>query len=145
MEVSIKVELDSKIIAELGLENGGRIHSFFTETCYKHMSPFVPGGTKSHINQNVFLDVDSITYLSPSAPYLYNGKLYVDPLYEKGAFFSPSFGFWSRPGITKKATNIDLKYSMPNTGAFWDKKMWSSKSEEVIKEVQSFIDKGSVK
>ena len=131
----------STIKANLGLQDGGPIHAFFTESCFKYMMPFVPGGEESHLNYNVELKTDEIDYFSPDAHYLYNGILYVDPKYGKGAFFNEDFGFWSRPGITKISSGKNLEYHTPGTGAFWDNRMWSVKSDEVIKEVQDKLDR----
>ncbi len=141
MEVKIEMKPTSTIIANLGIQENGPVHKFFTNTCYKYMGPFVPGGVNSHINQNVFIETDSITYLSPSSHYQHIGKRYVDPKYGKGAFFSSDYGFWSRPGITKIPTNIPLEYHTPGTGSYWDKRMITSKGDQVVKEVQDFVDK----
>lgn len=142
MKISVKMKPNSVIKARLGIQKDGPAHKFFTSTCYKKMSQFVPGGTSSHINQVVDLEVNRITYMSPDAHYLWTGKLYVDPKYRKGAFFSPSYGFWSRPGITKIATANDLKYHIPGTGSHWDTKMWNSKGNEVVQEVQEYVNRG---
>lgn len=132
----------SVIKARLGIENGGKAHAYFTERCYTHMTKYVPGGAKSHLNQAVDIQADSITYESPGAHYLYVGKKYVDPKYKKGAFYSPNYGFWSRPGITKIPTSQDLIYHTPGTGARWDKRMWTAEGKEVVEEVQSYVDRG---
>ncbi len=142
MEVKLELKPTSTIIANLGIQEKGPVHKFFTNACYKYMCSFVPGGINSHINQNVFLQADSITYLSSDAHYQYIGKKYVDPKYKKGAFFSPDYGYWSRPGITKIPTNIDLEYHTPGTGAYWDKRMWTSKGNQVLKETQEYADRG---
>lgn len=140
--MSVYIKPISTIKARLGIQEGGPAHAFFTETCYKHMGRFVPGGTDGNLNQNVDIQTNQITYKSPYAHYQYIGKLYVDPKYEKGAFYSEDYGYWSRPGITKKPTQKDLKYHTPGTGSYWDKKMWTSKKNEVIAEVQKYIDRG---
>lgn len=142
MKINLKRPSTAEIKANLGIQKYGPAHAYLTNTCYKHMLSFVPGGTKSQLNQNVSIDVDNIVYNSPYAHYQYVGKLYVDPKYKKGAFYSPNYGFWSRPGISKIPTRQDLKYHVPGTGAYWDKLMWSSKKNQVIKEVQEYIDRG---
>lgn len=142
MKTSTNLNSVSTIKARLGIQNGGKAHKFFTGTCYRYMSRFVPSGDTGLLNQNVRLETDSITYESPYAHYQYIGKLYVDPKYKIGAFYSPDYGYWSRPGITKIPTNTNLNYHTPGTGAYWDKRMWSSKGEEVVKEVQAYIDRG---
>mgnify|MGYP004631947853 CR=1 FL=1 len=106
------------------------------------MTPFVPGGVKSHLNQNVDLRVDKIIYQSPDAHYLYTGKKYIDPKYKIGAFYSPDYGYWSRPGIKKINSGEDLVYHTPGTGSQWDKLMWTSQRNKVVKEVQEYIDRG---
>lgn len=152
----MKVEIKpiSTIKARIGIQEGGPAHAFFTNSCYRHMGQFVPGGEDGMLNQNVDLQIDSITYKSPYAHYQYIGKLYVDPKYKVGAFpirgGEISFdkadgmieGYVSRKGIAKVPTNKDLEYHTPGTGNYWDKKMWSSKSKEVIKEVQAYVDRG---
>lgn len=139
---NINMQPISKIKAQLGIEPNGKVQKFFTNTCYRYMSPFVPGGVSSHLNQNVTLTDTYIDYNSPDAHYHYIGKLYVDPKYEKGAFYSPDYGYWSRPGITKIPTVKNLTYHTPGTGAFWDKRAWTSKGKEIEKETQQFVDRG---
>ena len=132
------------IKVRLGIEAGGSAQKFFCNECYRYMSPFVPGGMKSHLNQNVVIAVDgsAVMYLSPSANYLYNGNLYVDPKYNKGAFYSESYGFWSRPGISKVNSGKELIYHVPGTGAKWDELMLTSKGDELVDSVQRFVERG---
>lgn len=142
MNIKVKMQPTSVIKANLGIQPNGPVHAYFTETCYKYMSKFVPGGTSSHLNQNVDIQTDKIIYQSPSSHYLYTGKLYVDPKYKKGAFYSPDYGYWSRPGIAKINSGKDLIYHTVGTGSQWDKRMWTSRGQEVVKEVQDYIDRG---
>ena len=67
---------------------------------------------------------------SPQGHYLYEGKLYVDPVYGKGAFYSPTYGFWSRPNVEKVRTNIDLTYSNPNATAHWGETAYKNHHKE---------------
>ncbi|HBF68767.1 MAG TPA: hypothetical protein DDW20_05595 [Firmicutes bacterium] len=140
----LKMKPTSQIIARLGVQTGGPAQRFFCNECYRYMAQFVPGGMNSHLNQNVSLATDGsfVMYNGPDAHYLYNGNLYVDPKYGKGAFFSEDYGFWSRPGITKISTDRQLNYHTPGTGAHWDNLMWTSKGNEIIKNVQKFVDRG---
>lgn len=128
----------SEIKARLGIDANGRVQKFLTQTCYKHMDKFVPreDGT---LRENVLLKDDSITYQSPYAHYQYIGKKYVDSKTKKGAFYSEDYGYWSRPGEKKEATNIDLNYHTAGTGPYWDKKMVSAEIDEVVDEVQQYI------
>lgn len=140
--MSVYLKSTSVIKARLGIQKNGPAHAFLTQTCYRYMTPFVPGGTKSHLNQNTDLRVDKIIYQGPDAHYFYIGKKYIDPKYKKGAFYSQDFGYWSRPGITKINSGEDLVYHTPGTGSQWDKRMWTSKGDNVEKEVQSYVNRG---
>lgn len=143
----LKMKPASTIKARIGIEVGGPAQRFFCNECYRYMSQFVPGGMKSHLNQNVAIATDgsAVMYLSPGATYLYYGKLMVDPKTGKGAFYSPDYGYWSRPakyGIAKVVTDKDLKYHTPGTGARWDELMLTSKGDEVVKNVQKYVERG---
>ncbi len=120
------------IKADLNIENGGSTHKYFTERCHVYMGPFIPGGVSGEINESAELSTDEIAYNSPFAHYLHTGILYVDP--ETGSS-------WARKGQTKISTGKALEYHTPGTGAHWDEKMWNSKGEKIISEVQKKMDK----
>lgn len=131
----------SEIKARLGLEPNGRVQAFLTSTCDKHMDKYVPYNL-GNLRTIKDVQVDSITYMSPYARYIYNGKKMVMPENGKSAFYSPDYGFWSIKGGKKILTNEDLEYHTPGTGPYWDKKMVSAEINEVVKEVQDFVDRG---
>lgn len=128
----------SQIKARLGIQPNGPAQKFLTNTCYRHMDKYVPMDT-GNLRKNVSIEENSITYQSPYAHYQYNGKLYVDTKTKKGAFYSPDYGFWSRPNVPKEPTDIDLQYHTPGTGPHWDKRMKSAEIETVIQEVQNYV------
>lgn len=142
--MSVQMKPTSVIKARIGIQEGGKVQKFFCNECYRYMSQFVPGGTKSHLNQSVSLarDGSAVIYNSPDSHYLYIGKKYIDPKYKKGAFYSPDYGFWSRPGITKIPTDKNLIYHTPGTGSRWDKRMWPARGKELVKSVQNYVDRG---
>lgn len=106
----------STIIAYLGLEQNGPAHKFLTNTCYNHMDRYVPysGDTgRLHLRENVSMMPDAIIYHMPYAHAQYVGY----------------------------TTGPVVNYTTPNTGPYWDKKMWSAEGSEVIKEVQKYVDR----
>ena len=109
----VKLKPTSTIKANLGIEPNGRVQKFFTNTCYKHTNKYVP---KDEGNLRIIVDIksDSITYQSPYARYQYYGV--------------------SKNGKT-------FNYTTPGTGPYWDKKMTSVEMQDVVKEVQNFINK----
>lgn len=109
----VKLKPTSQIKARLGIETGGRVQSFFTNTCYKHMDKYVP---KDQGNLRTIVDIqpDSITYESPYAKYQYYGE-------------------------REDGTHVVKNYTTPGTGTYWDRRMVSAEIKDVIKEVQDYI------
>ena len=103
----------SEIKARLGLEINGKVQQFFTNTCYKHMDKYVPMD-EGNLRSNVSIQPDSITYESPYAHAQYVG-------YTKGPI---------------------KNYTTPGTGPYWDKRMVSAEMQDVVKEVQDFVNHG---
>lgn len=118
----MELKLDAnKIKTDLHLNYGGKVHSFFTNTCALHIDKYVPFDTGALANTTVIqgatvnptnVDSDSITYNQEYASYVYYGdnlNIHTD----KHAF----------------ATH------------HWDEAMWSAEAMEVEKEVQNYVDK----
>lgn len=139
--MEIKINSANQIKAKLGLQKNGKTHQAFTLKCKNNMDKFVPMSA-GILRKNVDVGSDSITYMTPYARYQYYGKLYVDPETGKGAMYSPTYGFWSRKGVAKINSGKDLVYHTAGTGSFWDKKMWSANGKQIIKELESEIEKG---
>ena len=98
----------SEIKMRLGIDPRGPVQAFFTDTCAKHMDQYVPY-EEGMLRENVQKTYDSIVYESPYAHYQYIGKLYVMDN-GKGAYYNPDYGFWSKKGVAKQPTEIDLVY-----------------------------------
>ncbi len=103
----------SIIKAELGINVGGKVQKFFTETCYKHMDKYVPKDV-GNLRDNVTRTTNTITYEEP-----YAHAQYV--------------------GFTKGPVR---NYTEPGTGPYWDKRMWSAEGSTIVKEVQRKIKRG---
>lgn len=111
--MAVVMKPTSVIKAKLGLETNGRVQSFFTSACQKRMDKYVP---KREGNLRTIIDIqpDRITYKSPYAHAQYVGE-------------------------TKGPVR---KYTTPGTGPYWDKRMKSVEMNELVKEVQDFINGG---
>lgn len=106
----------SEIKANLGIEPNGKAEKFLTNTCYRHMDKYVPRDT-GNLRTIVHMESNSITYESPYAHYQYIGKVYVDPITKKAAFYSEDYGYWSRPGVAKEKTERNLVQKTPRDRA----------------------------
>ena len=106
----------SVIRADLGIQNGGPVHAFFTETCYKAMDKYVP---KEEGNLRTIVDIqtDKIIYEQPYARYQYYG-------------------------MREDGSHVVQHYTTPGTGTYWDKRMWSAEGSSVVKQTQDFLNRG---
>lgn len=102
----------SVIKKHLELEPNGKVQKFLTDTCYRYMDKYVPKDT-GMLRTNVDKGANYITYESVYAHAQYVGRI-------KGG----------------KVTN----YTTPGTGPYWDKRMWSAEKEQVIREVQEYVN-----
>lgn len=107
----MKMKPISNIKADLGIQPNGRVQRFFTDTCYKHMDKYVPKDI-GNLRDNVTKTANSITYESP-----YAHAQYV--------------------GFTKGPVK---NYTTPGTGPYWDKRMVSAEMQDVVKEVQEYVN-----
>ena len=110
----VKMQPTSVIKANLGIEPNGKVQKFFTNTCYRYMDKYVPKDTGA-LRETVTIDSNSITYEQPYAHAQYIGEV-------NGG----------------KVVN----YTAPGTGPYWDKRMVSAEMQNVVAEVQDFIDRG---
>ena len=110
----MKMKPISQIKADLGINPGGRVQRFFTDTCYKHMDKYVPLAETGNLRGVVDKGIDYITYEMPYAHAQYIGEVHGSPV---------------------------RNYTTPGTGSYWDKKMWSAEKNDVIKEVQDEVRK----
>lgn len=113
LKVKTSFSKPQTIIADLGIEKSGKVHAFFTNTCYKHMDKYVPM-RDGDLRTNVSITTNSITYEQPYAHAQYVGY----------------------------TTGKVRKYTTPGTGPYWDSKMWTAEQNTVIKEVQNYFNKG---
>lgn len=112
----VKLKPTSIIKANLGIEPNGRVQKFFTNACYKHMDKYVPMD-KGDLRTIVDLQSNAITYEMPYAHYQYYGM---------------------REDGTRSVQN----YTTPGTGPYWDKRMVSAEMQDVVREVQNYVNRG---
>jgi hypothetical protein len=110
----MKMNPINQIRAELGINPNGRVQKFFTDTCYRHMDKYVPKDI-GNLRDNVDKGADYITYESPYAHAQYIGVVNGSPV---------------------------NNYTTAGTGPYWDKKMVTAEMQDVIKEVQNYVNRG---
>ena len=102
----------SEIKASLGINPSGKVQKFFTNTCARYMDKYVPKD-EGALRRNLDIQADSITYQSDYAEAQYKGVVH-----------------------GKQVKN----YTTPGTGPYWDKRMVSADMNDVVKEVQDYVE-----
>ena len=129
----------------------------WSEIVFNDSIPYMPAVTGTFINQCYLLseplfDQGELLYAAGDANhgyahYLWEGILYVDPDYGKGAFYNPDFGFWSRPGVSKVPTSKPLEYNdgvNDDAGPRWVERAAADLYPRWVSEMQGLIDAGKV-
>lgn len=80
----------------------------------------------------------------PYAHYMYEGIVYVDPIYMTGAFYSPDYGFWSRPGVEKipSPSGKTFKYTSPTAVAHWGEVAYNNHHKQWVAVAKAAFKKG---
>lgn len=102
-----------KIKKQLGIEPNGKVQAYFTERCYTYMDKYVPKDTGT-LREDVTITNGSITYEQEYAYVQYIGEINGHPI---------------------------KNYTTPGTGPYWDERMVSAEGNEVVKEVQNYLNK----
>lgn len=68
--------------------------------------------------------------------YQYEGIKYIDPQYGIGAFYSPSYGYWSRKGVPKIKSEETLTYGRDEAVAHWGKEAEKNYKEQWVEVVK---------
>lgn len=101
---------------------------------------YVPHNT-SILRNSVHYRPKEIEHFAPYAHYIYNGIVYVDPVFGVGGFTNDGGVTWfSRKDVKKKRSNRKLK--MKNGYMEWDKKAIQDKKDlMLIRSMQGWIDR----
>lgn len=122
---SLKFLPTSEIKANLGIQNGGPVHKFFTSECAKAMDRYVPWRTGA-LAKTVILNGQPTENVKTDR-IIYNQEYAIYPYY----------------GITHgKPMNYRIDVHA-EAGPYWDQRMWSVKKEDIIDRVQKYVDRGA--
>ena len=143
----IKANLVLPSVPELqqmaGLNEGGRVQQYIDNFVLNHCEPYVAG---KHIHEEGVIATEigsgQVIWNTDDANYLYEGNLMVDPITLKGAFFSPNFGYWSRPDTPKimDPKGRKLEYHGGGLrGSKWFDRMIEKEMDELVNGVQHIV------
>lgn len=145
MPTTVKIDISdiNKIIEKHGLAPGGDVQKFVTNEILRISQPYTPFRS-GILSGTAYIEPDgtAINYVVPYARYLWYGKLMVDPITKKGAFHSPTYGFWSRPKVQKELTDKDLKYQgAPLRGPKWVERAYIDNKDAIITGTEKFANR----
>ena len=143
MKIKASLELPKDLVKSVGLDEGGKVQKFIDSFVLYHSEPYVPG---KHIHDSGVIATKigsgKVIWDTPDANYLYEGKLMVDPITLKGAFFAPDYGFWSRPNTQKimDPTGRDLVYHGGGLrGSHWFDRMIENEMADLLDGIVKLI------
>jgi len=149
--LKIVAELDlpsvNELIKECNLDKGGEVQMYIDNFILEQSEPYLPG---KHLHdsghRSTIIGTGEVVWDSDDALYLHEGKLMVDPITLKGAFFNPNYGYWSRPNEKKilDPEGRDLDYHGGGLrGKDWVNRMLEDKEDELIKGCQNIVNRGA--
>lgn len=98
---------------DLGIDAGGKVQKFFTDTCAIYMDKYIPMDT-GNLRDNITKGATYITYESPYAHAQYVGMVHGLPI---------------------------QNYTTAGTGPYWDERMKSADMDVIVKKVQDYVRK----
>lgn len=134
MKYTAEVNINSKdIIKNHKLNENGEVNKFLRNEVDRLSDPYVPMDTGMLKVNKRYPDNSSIVYASPYAHYMYYGKLMV----------APNGSSWAKKGEKKHYTGKSLKYQgAPKRGAKWVERMMNDRKQDIIKNIQNYINGG---
>ena len=135
-----------QILDKYGLE-GGRTQKVIDSTFMGYLDKYMPADENQQMITSMYnstkVGSGEVNINTPYAHYQYEGVLYIDPKYNKGAFHDPLSGrYWSRPGIKKVPSGRKLNYhGGANRGDHFVERMLADHFDDILNAGQKEIDK----
>ena len=135
MKVTVKVDVDTaKIMRARGLGGDNRAQIYLASKVKSEADKYVPmqtGFLKN--NAKVSSDGSTLTYPGPYAHYQYYGEV-------MGPNYLGKDGKWHSGKAPKKYTGRPLTYhGAPMRGKEWIPRMLADKSDEIVKDLKTYI------
>ena len=139
-EVNIDLSPLKKVVDSF--DAGGATQHFFTSELMRLSDNYVPMESSAlKTSAQMGQDGASIIYDTPYATYQWYGRLMVDPITGKGAFFKEGYGFWSRPNTPKVLTSKPLKYHGSSLrGSHWAERCFMDNKDYFIESTLKFAE-----
>lgn len=137
----------AELLEQAGLNDDGAIQTFFTGDVLRYILPYMPYASGTLMKLTILqTDISKpwIVTRAPQAHYLWNGKVWVDPVLKAAGFFDEKSGQWySRKGVAKVETDRDLTYNTEKNekaGPKWNERMVAERGKDLQRNLQGYID-----
>ena len=118
--MALNLKPDTVIISELGIQQNGPIHLYFTKRCADYMDKYVPYD-EGDLSRYKIPQPDTILYEQHYAEYQWRGE---------------------RIDGTYKINEANRNRSMhPDATSHWEEKMWTLHKDDILKEVAEEMKK----
>ena len=145
MSVTVRID-DERIIGKLKSAEFG---TFVAEELKKILDPYTPVGKTGRLRDEAVIKPFKIIYgmagtqSNAYASYMYNGNVYVDPLYNVGGFYNEKYGWWSRPGVKKIPSGRPFVFTNPTATDHWDTKAEAAgQIDKLVQIINSALNSG---
>ena len=141
-EIDAFLPSQEQILKDLGLDKNGRVQRVIDSEFMRYMKEKMPLDNGIMITNTRSLVPGTITVETPYAHYMNEGILYVMPHNGKGAYYSPTYGYWSEKGVAKIPSEKSLVYhSGPNRGAHFVERTASENFDDIVRAAQRELDR----
>lgn len=127
-----------ELIAKCGLQIGGPVQKYIDQRVIDLSLPYVPmvtGALAASANTHSEIGSGEIVYDTPYARYLYYGVVVTD---EDGRTWVGAGEH--KPVVTDRPLQYDTS-AHPQAGAFWADRMKADHMNDLIREVQAFVNR----
>ena len=145
---SIKVDMApvQTIMDRLGVTAKGDVQQFHTANVRRRIQRYMPFRSGATIKTMIIqspVDEPFINVIGPHAHYIYEGKVWVDPVTHAAGFLTKN-GWRSRKDVAKVKTDRDLDYDKsknPEAGPHWDRRLVAAEGKQLQAELQAYVDR----
>ena len=145
--MSVIVKIDNAKI--FGVLQKAEFGTFVSKEWKRLIDPYTPLGETGSLQSEAVVQPFQIVYgmagskSNAYASHMYNGNVYVDPLYKVGGFYSEGYGWWSRRGVTKIPSGRPFNYTNPMATDHWDEKAaQAGQTDKLVQIINSALNSG---
>lgn len=132
-----------KAVERLGINPGGRVQAILDASLISHMRRKMPATKEQHmIHQTSPEKLGLVVVATPYAHYMNEGIKYVMPHNGKSAYYSPTYGFWSKKHDKKISSGKPLNYhGGANRGAHFVERTLNEDFDEILRDAKKGVRK----